>query len=152
MTLVPITLNITCAVAACFAALLPPKEARTAVIVVPILSPKIMAMATSRGISPWEAIAIVKPTVAALACTSMVTMVPAKTARIRCSLKGRNNSCLPSKNDIAFCIIPIPMKRREKPTSPAPSCLCLRFFPNIERPAPMIAPMIAYFFMLKAIN
>ena len=62
---VPMRLKSTCPNAACFAGLEALREAKIAVRVVPMLSPRIMGIAASRVMSPCEATAMVRPIVAA---------------------------------------------------------------------------------------
>ena len=64
--ILPIILNITWATATRLAVRLALKDAKTAVIQVPMLSPKSTGMAPSRGIRPCPAMAIKIPMVALL--------------------------------------------------------------------------------------
>ena len=64
--ILPITLNITWATATRRAVRLALRDAKTAVIQVPILSPRSTGIAPSKGMSPWLAIAIKIPMVALL--------------------------------------------------------------------------------------
>ncbi len=128
----PMTLNSTCAAAACLALLLDPIHAITAVMVVPMLSPRRMGIAASRPKSPWVAMAMVRPTVAELDCTSMVRPAPAITPRSGLWLKARNISCLPLRNSMESPMYCIPRKRRPKPTSPFPRYFCFLVLPKTE--------------------
>ena len=76
--MLPMTLNITWATATRRAVKLARKEASTAVIQVPMLSPKSTGIAPSSGMRPWPAMAIKIPMVALLDWMSTVITVPMK--------------------------------------------------------------------------
>ncbi len=77
----PITLIVTCASAARLAFLDAPSEARQAVIVVPIFSPRTSAAPASKLIIPVPTRPNVIPTVADEDCTSAVTIAPTRQQR-----------------------------------------------------------------------
>jgi hypothetical protein len=89
-------------------------------MVVPMLSPRRIGMAASRERSPWDAMAIVSPMVAELACTSMVTAVPTKRPRKGLELNARKRSFLSLRKTMDPSMVCIPRKRRPNPTRPFP--------------------------------
>ena len=72
----PIILNMVCTRAALLAFTLAPIDAKNAVIVVPIFSPKTMAAAVGKVIQPIEAIVMVIAIAALEDCTIIVNKVP----------------------------------------------------------------------------
>ena len=111
ITTVPSTFIMTCAAAACLAERFAPREAMTAVMVVPILSPRIMTIAVCSGMTPCAATAIVRPTVAELDCTISVITSPAMKARNGWLPNAMSRSGRSFKKLSGSCIIFIPINK-----------------------------------------
>ena len=77
-------------------------------------------MAASSVSNPCDAMAIVRPIVAELAWTSIVTTVPTRTPSNGFELNARKMSFLSLRKLMDFSIVCIPMKIRPNPTSPFP--------------------------------
>ena len=134
----PMTLKSTWAAQACLAVRSVPMEARTAVMVVPILSPKMMGMAAWRGKRPCTPRAMVRPTVAALDWTRRVSSVPARTPMSGLWLNMRNNSFSFRRKLMEDSMVCIPTKSRPKPNRPLPAYFCTLERPKKERSTPII--------------
>ncbi|MPM06527.1 hypothetical protein SDC9_52828 [bioreactor metagenome] len=115
-----------------------------------MLSPRRIGMAASRVRSPWAAMAMVRPMVAELAWTTMVTAVPTRTPSRGLELKARKRSFLSRRKTMDDSMVCIPRNRRPKPTIPLPMYFCRLVLPKRTRRTPSPSIGRAKSLILKA--
>ena len=132
----PNTLNSVCARAARFAEVFPTAAAIFAVMVVPMFSPRTIAQASSKSISPEVVRSMVMAMVALDACRTIVRMVPARRNMmsdqnpnsVKCAKNATIASLLLSNVPAELFMNDRPRNIRAKPTMNSPTCLYCCFF------------------------